>query len=792
MISAFNRNLPFDQFTIEQLAGDLLPNATTEQKIATGFNRNHMINFEGGAIPEEYQAEYMVDRVDTTSNVWMGATMGCARCHDHKYDPIKQRDFYSFGAFFNTIPEKGLDGRAGNAEPVLALPTPQQKARQDELNYRLAVLEDHLPESEIAPKQMRWEKTALASMPVDPRSGILAHYDFEGSFPDLSGHYQHGKSLRTEIAFTGGPVGRAADFGPDSHVRIAALPAGAFSLAMWLRPTGSQESSVLHNEGFEIALDETVHIPELKRGAFLCVRFIDRASGKRLEWKTRERLIRRDWYHLAINWAGSGKQGLRLYLNGTLHDAELLRADLVGSPNVAKPLEIGDKANGKVYRGSLDDLRIFSRALSSDEVTVLATHLPAQSILETPVAKRSKEHKVALRDYFLSRDAPEPLRKDYREWVALRRELVELDRNITTVMVMQEMPKPRETFVLGRGDYRNKGDKVTPSVPAVLPPLPRVPQDAAPANRLTLARWLVDPSHPLTARVAVNRYWQMYFGQGIVKTTEDFGAQGEAPVHPELLDWLATEFIRTGWDVKAMQKLIVMSAAYRQSSVVTPKLLEKDPENRLLARGPRFRIPAEMIRDTALAASGLLNPAIGGRSVFPYSPAGLWDEISFGDVYSAQTYTPSHGADLYRRSMYTFWKRTAPPSAMITFDAPDREKCASRRPVTNTPLQALALLNEPTFVEAARTLAQRMLQEGGKTPAQRIAYAFLLTLARKPAAAEARVLQNLAVRKAGRLPKQSGSRCKAARRRRITIRREARSRRARCLDHGCERHSQPR
>jgi hypothetical protein len=303
-------------------------------------------------------------------------------------------------------------------------------------------------------------------------------------------------------------------------------------------------------------------------------------------------------------------------------------------------------------------------------------------------------------------------------------------------MVMLELEKPRDTFVLGRGDYRNHGEKVSPGVPASLPPMPK----SLPANRLGLAKWLVDPSHPLTARVVVNRFWQSYFGTGLVKTAEDFGSQGEPPSHPELLDWLATEFIGTGWDVKAMQRLIVTSATYRQASRVTPDLFEKDPENRLLARGPRFRLPAEMVRDNALKISGLLNGEIGGPSAYPYQPKGLWEELAFGEVFSGQSYRPGRGKDLYRRSMYTVWKRTVPPPALVTFDAPDREKCTARRARTNTPLQALVLMNDPTYVEAARALGKRMMTEGGRDPVQRINYAFRLATARQPEPGELQVL----------------------------------------------------
>ncbi len=355
-------------------------------------------------------------------------------------------------------------------------------------------------------------------------------------------------------------------------------------------------------------------------------------------------------------------------------------------------------------------------------------------------------------------------------------------------MVMGELKKPRESFVLARGDYRNQTEKVQPGVPAMLPPLPA----DAPLNRLALAKWLVQPDHPLTSRVAVNRFWQMYFGHGIVKTQEDFGVQGEPPVHPELLDWLATEFVRTGWDTRAMQRLIVTSATYRQSSKVTPALLEKDPENRLLARGPRFRLPAEMIRDTALAASGLLNPEIGGPSVLPYQPKGLWEELAFGDGYSAQTYEQSSGKDLYRRGMYTFWKRTAPPASLATFDAPDREKCTGRRALTNTPLQALVLLNDPTYVEAARALAQRTLLYGGTDEKSRLNFAFRLATARKPSGKEAGVLRKLLDTELKSFAQNPQAAVKLLRVGDSARDKRLNAVRARGLDYCCERDSEPR
>jgi hypothetical protein len=358
---------------------------------------------------------------------------------------------------------------------------------------------------------------------------------------------------------------------------------------------------------------------------------------------------------------------------------------------------------------------------------------------EEKEADQIKNHQARLSEYFLSLQVPEPYRERYAQLKELRAQKEKLERSIPTTMVMAEMKKPRDTFVLGRGQYDNPGEKVTPGTPAFLPPLPA----GAPPNRLTLAKWLVDPGNPLTARVVVNRYWQNYFGVGIVKTSEDFGSQGEPPSHPELLDWLATEFVGTGWDVKRMQRLIVTSATYRQSSRVTPESLEKDPENRLMARGPRFRLPAEEVRDNALAASGLLDEQVGGPSAYPYQPKGLWEEMAFGEGFSGQTYTPSTGKDLYRRSMYTIWKRTVPPPSLSTFDAPDREKCTARRLMTNSPLQALELMNDPTYVEAARALALRTLTEAGRDPDKRISYAFRLATARNPERREMQVLRQL-------------------------------------------------
>jgi hypothetical protein len=396
-----------------------------------------------------------------------------------------------------------------------------------------------------------------------------------------------------------------------------------------------------------------------------------------------------------------------------------------------EPLRVGGGGGPEGrFDGLIDEVRIYRDRLSPEGAEVVACADPVTALAALPPAKRTAAQSAKLRAYFLAKAAPGPLRQVWGPVVELRLRRERLVESFPTSMVMQELPVPRQTHLLLRGQYDKPGPAVTPGVPASLTPLPA----GAPNNRLGLARWLVDPTNPLTARVAVNRYWETYFGTGLVKTAEDFGTQGEWPSHPELLDWLATEFARGGWDVKAMQRLIVTSATYRQSSRVTPELLRRDPDNRLLARGPRFRLPAETIRDQALAVSGLLAERVGGPSVKPYQPDGLWRELA------DTKYVRSRGADLYRRSLYTFWKRTVAPPEMVTFDAAGREACTVRRARTNTPLQALTLMNDVTYMEAARVLAQRVMREGGPTPAGRLALAFRLAAARQPRPAELRVL----------------------------------------------------
>jgi hypothetical protein len=750
VIRAFQRNLPYDQFSVEQLAGDLLPGATLDQKIASGFNRKHIIKFEGGAIAEEYLNEYLVDRVETLSTVWLGMTTGCARCHDHKYDPLRQRDFYQLYAFFHNVPEKGLDGQKGNAAPLLPLPTPEQKEHLSRVEAEIKSREKAMPEMELDQRQAAWEKTPPA-LPLPPSEGLEAHWELDGHLDDATGRYPRGRVERGTGLFEAGYVHRAAELDGETVLSFGDAPrfdrGDAFTLALWFRSGTRNPNALLQKidpangrRGFEITFDFAELLYERKRGAHLMVHLIHRRPDDALRVRSRERVPIGDWHHLALLHDGSGKAaGLRVMLNGKPLAMEVVQDQLTGPIATSAPLETGSKQPTGPYKGRLDDLRFYRRVLEPAEIDQLAVHQPIRALLAADGGRRSREERERLREYFLTYAAAEDLRRTHAELKSLRKQKEDLDKTILSTMVMEELEKPRDTYILGRGDYRNRLDKVSPDVPPILPPFPK----DQPRNRLGLARWLFDPGHPLTARVAVNRYWQLYFGTGLVKTAEDFGSQGEPPSHPELLDWLATEFIRTGWDIRAMQRLIVTSAAYRQSSRVSSELRERDPENRLLARGPRFRLPAEMVRDNALYVAGLLEERIGGPGVFPYQPAGIWEELAYGDGFTAQEYKQSRGRDLYRRSLYTFWKRTAPPPNMLTFDAPDREKCVARRPVTNTPLQALVLMNDPTFVEAARALAQRTLTEAGPGASARLRHAFRLATARQPSGAELWALEEL-------------------------------------------------
>lgn len=719
VIDAFHKNKRFDDFSVEQLAGDLLPSPTLAQKIASGFNRNHMINFEGGAIPEEYHTAYIVDRVNTTATVWMGLTVGCAQCHDHKYDPVSQKEFYRLYAFFNNVPEKGLDGNKGNAMPFIKVPTADQQARLAASRSELAALEARLrgPMPEVDAAQAAWEK--------DPGTAKTTWKPLE-----LTKHRSKGGATFTTdkdgSTVVDGPVAPTevytftfrTDLPRLTAIRIEALPDDRLNG----KGPGRSSNGNFVLTGVRISLGDGKDWDPLK------------VKGASADFGQKE-----GGFDIKTVLQKGGPGWAILPETGKPHFAVF---------ELAEPLA----AAGKDVTVQLQFSSIFAghqfgrfRASATDSATPhQAGGLPAnfETIVKLDPGKRTDAQKAELRTYYRANVSPE-VRKLNNRVGELKKRIADEEKTIPDAMVMEEMSKPRETFVLVRGQYDKKGEKVTAGTPAALPPLP-AKREAV--NRLDMAKWLVSPDHPLTARVTVNRYWQMFFGTGLVKTAEDFGTQGEYPSHPDLLDWLAVEFRESGWDVRELVTLIVTSATYRQSSAVTKELYAKDPENRLLARGPRFRLQAEFIRDQALAVGGLLNGEVGGKSVSPYQPPGLWEELmsrSDGANWTAQTYTQGHGKDLYRRTMYTFWKRTCPPPSLATLDAPDREVCVVRRSRTNTPLQALVLMNDPTYVEASRKLAERMMKEGGATTEERIAFAFRLVTARTPRDREVAVLKRV-------------------------------------------------
>ncbi len=744
VIRAFNDNMPFDRFTIEQLAGDLLPDATLEQKVATGFNRCNVTTSEGGAIPEEWLVRYAVDRVNTTSTVWMGLTVGCAQCHDHKFDPITQREYYQLFAYFNGLTEKAMDGNKPLPPPIVRVPTPQQREDEQELLQTIARLKGSVEQREAAAlaELDAWEQSVRdGSNPLpQPPEDTLFHFPLdEGKGRQVRSDSTLG-TLAGNPQWVDGRNGKALQLARNGHVDVPGAcgdfeHTDAFSYAAWVRPADRGVSVVMSRmddasafRGWDMYLSD----------GRVYVHLIHAWPGNAIRVNTGDVLPAGKWVHLAATWDGSGKAaGVRVYVNGVSQPLQITHDSLTGTIRTEKNFRIGRRTDSSPAAATLDDIRIYARVLMAPEIRLLAGHEDLRSLLAIAKEKRTPEQAQSLRDAYLLLHEPD-LVAARTKLSATEARLKALREQFPGTLVMEDMPQPRDTWVLNRGEYDqpDKDQKVLPGTPAALPPLP----PDAKGNRLDLARWLVSPEHPLTARVAVNRFWQQHFGTGLVRTAEDFGSQGEWPTHPELLDWLATEFMESGWDVKHIQKLIVMSATFAQSSAVREELLERDPENRLLARGPRFRMDAETIRDQALFVSGLLNPEIGGPSVKPPQPAGLWKEVGYTDSNTAN-FRPDTGDKIYRRSLYTFWKRTSPPPTMAVFDAPTREECIVRRARTNTPLQALVLMNEVQFVEAARHLAARALREGGATDDQRLTFAFRCVTARRPSASELEVLR---------------------------------------------------
>ncbi len=710
VIEAFNRNQPFDEFTVEQLAGDLLSDPTPAQLLATGFHRNHMINFEGGAVPEEYRVQYVFDRTDTTATVWMGLTAGCAKCHDHKFDPVSQREYYQLAAFFNTVAEVGLDGSQGNAEPRIPAPDPAQRAVLEELDAELAPLEallDDTNDDAVASQaawQAEWERKLgekwrlLAPVRIESRAGAEMTLLEDGSI-EVSGEnpgtdvyvieadtdLERIGAVRLEAlrdrTDPGAGIGRSEDGSfvlTEIEVRATPLAGGGPSRDLdFVHGYADYATSFLPVEQ-AIDGDESTGW-----GAGYVTRPTARTAvfrvGQNLSPEAEE-AEEADPHH-----AGGARLRIVLRQESSYPQKTLRRFRLTVSdaPEVAFQ-SLGPDALPAPYGG------------------LAAAYREFEYLIGLPEDQRTEEQATTIRHRFRRNHWP-PWQPNEARFAELAERRLELEAEVPSTMIMREMEAPRPTFVLRRGEYSQQTDEVSPAVPSFLPPIP----DELPGNRLGLARWLVSEDHPLTARVTANRMWQKFFGRGLVGTSGDFGSQGEWPSHPGLLDWLATELVRLDWDLKALQKTIVMSSTYRQSSKASPELVGLDPENRLLARASRFRLDAEVIRDGALAAAGLLVEKLGGPSVKPYQPPGLWREIGYESRgrFTAGIFEQDEGEALYRRSLYTFWKRTVPPPNMLVFDAPNRETCTVERSRSNTPLQALVLMNDPQFVEAARVLA---------------------------------------------------------------------------------------
>ncbi|MFN0165109.1 MAG: DUF1553 domain-containing protein [Bryobacteraceae bacterium] len=735
VIDAFNRNQPFNQFALDQIAGDLEPGATLDQKIATGFSRNHRANTEDGIIPEEYAVEYVVDRIETTSTVFLGLTMGCARCHNHKYDPITQKEFYRLFAYFNNVPENGRAMKYGNSPPLIPAPTREQQAALDAVNQRIAAAERFLHDRAAlaATSQQDWERSLKGEQFWAPAVEVASAFPLDQA-DDLK--------PAGEVGFVPGLAGQAAQF--DGTSLLMAPGAGAldiddrFSITAWIRSDRTPNGAVVtHMSDKPEGKGYGLYAVEGKLHFHLTSNYVNDA----LRVETAPVLESGKWHHVAVTYAGSKMaEGVRLFVDGrpvefTVGMETLYRPFRNAGAKFTEPLRIGGGGGPQNrFRGLIDDVRLYTRLLNEDQIAAAALGVPLNRLAAKPAAQRTTPESNALRWQFLATAAPAEVREAWTRLEALHREREQLERTFPTVMVMAERPQPRQTHFLIRGHYSTPGEAVEPGLPAVLPPLP----PGAPNNRLGFARWLIDPDNPLLARVAVNRLWQMLFGMGLVKTTEDFGSQGEWPSHPELLDWMACRFIDGGWDTKALLKTVVMSATYRQDSKASAELLQRDPENRLLARGPRVRMPAEMVRDQALFAAGLLTLKVGGPSVKPYQPEGLWKDLIMQDM----EYVQSKGPDLYRRSLYTFWKRTVAPPMMMNFDAANREACVVRENRTNTPLQALNLMNDVTFIEAARWIGRRMIREGGAAPESRLRFGFRLVTSRGPTPAEEELLRH--------------------------------------------------
>ncbi len=721
VIRAFNDNMPYDEFTTISLAGDLLPNRTLDQQIGSGFNRCNMTTNEGGIIDEEYMVLYNRDRTETTSMVWLGLTANCCTCHDHKFDPVSQREFYELAAFFNNTTQGARDGNVKDTPPIVRVPQPEDRERFEALKSEVPAARQRVADRKGNARAEfdAWLSTATPELfaariptdklhlhaPLTEGEGRTAHILLDGEPRELT--------LAETVGWEAGHLpGKAAQI---TKGGIAEFPAvgdfgtsDGFSCSAWIKLPANDGSGAIASRmdngnnyrGWDFWVE----------GRRVGMHIVQKWPDDAVKVVSSNQVPANKWVHVAVSYDGTAKAaGVKVYIDGQPQQTNVQADVLKGSIKTDVPFRIGQRNSSDPVSGiALQDLRVYSRSLGPAEVESLSGLSRYAGIVSKPVGKRTDQELNDLYDYWL-----QTFDESYRSLSAslstLEREEADINARGTIAHVMQEKDAEAMAFILFRGDYDKRRDQVTADTPDILPPFP----DGAPRNRLGLAQWLLLDEHPLTSRVTVNRFWQEVFGTGIVKTTGDFGVAGALPTHPELLDWMAIDFRESGWDIKQLFKRIVTSSAYRQSAIVTAEKLDSDPDNRLLSRGPRFRMDAEMVRDYALASSGLLVNKLGGPSVKPYQPEGVWEAIAM-NVSNTRSYQPDDGEGLYRRSMYWFWKRMAPPASMEIFNAPNREYCVVQRERTNTPLQALVTLNDEQFVEAARHLAQQAMQSGGE------------------------------------------------------------------------------
>ena len=741
VVKALNANMPYDQFVTWQLAGDLLPEPTQEQVLATAFNRHHRQTNEGGSVEEEFRVEYVADRVSTFGTAMLGLTLECTRCHDHKFDPLTQAEFYQLSAFFNSIDESGLYSHFTDAvpTPTLLLLDEPQRARDESLRQQVLEAEQRLavPDKEQFIALEAWFRRGPHAATIPgligdyPLDSVEANKVVNRANPEKPGTVAE-SPLNVE-----GKVGQALKLSGENTISI---PTGGdftrnspFSLEVWINsPDEKERAVILHrsrawtdagSRGYQLLIED----------GRLSASLVHFWPGNAISIRTREKIPVGQWVQVDMTYDGSSRaSGLAIYLDGRAAECDVVRDNLVKdiTGGGAATLDVGQRFRDRGFKnGLVDELKVFDRCLTPVEVAQSHDGQTLTQLLEQPWENLTESQRAQLLPYYLD-NFDRPHAESLAKLKQLRDERSAAVDPTPEVMVMRELPERRTTYLLKRGAYDARGRVVEPGVPACLPSWPT----GQPKNRLGLARWLTDPQHPLLARVAANRLWHSFFGHGLVVTTEDMGSQGQRPSHPELLDWLSTQFVESSWDRKALVRLIVTSATYRQDSDCTPEARLQDPDNRLLARGPSYRLPAEMIRDNALFASGLLVDKLGGPPVKPYQPEGLWEEKS-GLAYVRDTGEGSH-----RRSLYTFWKRTSPPPSMMTLDAPTREVCVARRQATSTPLQALVFWNDPQYVEAARALAQRVLQMQPANQEDQLTTVFRLLTSRRPTAEELAIL----------------------------------------------------